>query len=100
MAYVIAAPEMMTAAASDLAAIGSNVDAAHNRGAGQPGLRTRSPVERSASGGPRSARDAIPSMSPRRSAHTAPSDKLHDVDLQRRLWEVSEELTGVVYPVG
>jgi len=29
MAYVIAAPEMMTAAASDLASIGSNVDAAH-----------------------------------------------------------------------
>jgi NAD(P)-dependent dehydrogenase (short-subunit alcohol dehydrogenase family) len=30
----------------------------------------------------------------------ASSDKSHDVDLQRRLWEVSEELTGVVYPVG
>lgn len=29
MSYVIAAPEMMTAAASDLAAIGSNVSAAH-----------------------------------------------------------------------
>jgi hypothetical protein len=29
MAYVIAAPEMMTAAATDLATIGSNVDAAH-----------------------------------------------------------------------
>jgi Flp pilus assembly protein TadG len=29
MAYVIAAPEMMTSAASDLAAIGSNVSAAH-----------------------------------------------------------------------
>jgi hypothetical protein len=29
MAYVIAAPEMMTAAASDLATIGSNVSAAH-----------------------------------------------------------------------
>jgi hypothetical protein len=29
MAYVIAAPEMMTAAAADLAAIGSNVSAAH-----------------------------------------------------------------------
>ena len=29
MSYVIAAPEMMTSAASDLAAIGSNVDAAH-----------------------------------------------------------------------
>jgi NAD(P)-dependent dehydrogenase (short-subunit alcohol dehydrogenase family) len=27
------------------------------------------------------------------------SDKSHDVDLQRRLWTVSEELTGVVYPV-
>ena len=24
----------------------------------------------------------------------------HDVALQRRLWAVSEELTGVVYPVG
>jgi NAD(P)-dependent dehydrogenase (short-subunit alcohol dehydrogenase family) len=29
----------------------------------------------------------------------ASSDKSHDVDLQRRLWTVSEELTGVVYPV-
>jgi hypothetical protein len=29
MSFVIAAPEMMTAAATDLAAIGSNVDAAH-----------------------------------------------------------------------
>jgi NAD(P)-dependent dehydrogenase (short-subunit alcohol dehydrogenase family) len=28
------------------------------------------------------------------------SRKSHDVDLQRRLWAVSEELTGVVYPVG
>ncbi|MGO9103319.1 MAG: SDR family NAD(P)-dependent oxidoreductase [Mycobacterium sp.] len=27
------------------------------------------------------------------------SKKSHDVDLQRRLWAVSEELTGVVYPV-
>jgi NAD(P)-dependent dehydrogenase (short-subunit alcohol dehydrogenase family) len=27
------------------------------------------------------------------------SRKSHDVDLQRRLWAVSEELTGVVYPV-
>ena len=30
----------------------------------------------------------------------ASSDKSHDVDRQRRLWAVSEELTGVVYPVG
>jgi NAD(P)-dependent dehydrogenase (short-subunit alcohol dehydrogenase family) len=30
----------------------------------------------------------------------ASSRKSHDVDLQRRLWTVSEELTGVVYPVG
>jgi NAD(P)-dependent dehydrogenase (short-subunit alcohol dehydrogenase family) len=29
----------------------------------------------------------------------ASSDKSHDVDVQRRLWTVSEELTGVVYPV-
>jgi NAD(P)-dependent dehydrogenase (short-subunit alcohol dehydrogenase family) len=29
----------------------------------------------------------------------ASSDKSHDVDVQRRLWAVSEELTGVVYPV-
>jgi NAD(P)-dependent dehydrogenase (short-subunit alcohol dehydrogenase family) len=28
------------------------------------------------------------------------SDQSHDVKLQRRLWEVSEDLTGVVYPVG
>jgi NAD(P)-dependent dehydrogenase (short-subunit alcohol dehydrogenase family) len=28
----------------------------------------------------------------------ASSDKSHDVGLQRRLWAVSEELTGVVYP--
>jgi len=28
------------------------------------------------------------------------SDRSHDVDLQRGLWAVSEELTGVVYPVG
>jgi len=28
------------------------------------------------------------------------SGKSHDADLQRRLWAVSEELTGVVYPVG
>jgi NAD(P)-dependent dehydrogenase (short-subunit alcohol dehydrogenase family) len=28
------------------------------------------------------------------------SRKSHDVNLQRRLWAVSEELTGVVYPVG
>jgi len=27
------------------------------------------------------------------------SKKSHDVDLQRRLWAVSEELTGVVYPI-
>jgi NAD(P)-dependent dehydrogenase (short-subunit alcohol dehydrogenase family) len=26
------------------------------------------------------------------------SDKSHDIELQRRLWAVSEELTGVVYP--
>jgi ribosomal 30S subunit maturation factor RimM len=26
------------------------------------------------------------------------SDQSHDADLQRRLWTVSEELTGVVYP--
>jgi NAD(P)-dependent dehydrogenase (short-subunit alcohol dehydrogenase family) len=30
----------------------------------------------------------------------ASSDKSHDVDVQRRLWAVSEELTGVVYPLG
>jgi NAD(P)-dependent dehydrogenase (short-subunit alcohol dehydrogenase family) len=28
------------------------------------------------------------------------SKKSHDADLQRRLWSVSEELTGVVYPFG
>lgn len=28
------------------------------------------------------------------------SEKSHDVDVQRRLWAVSEELTGVSYPVG
>jgi NAD(P)-dependent dehydrogenase (short-subunit alcohol dehydrogenase family) len=28
------------------------------------------------------------------------SKKSHDVDLQRRLWTVSEELTGVTYPFG
>jgi NAD(P)-dependent dehydrogenase (short-subunit alcohol dehydrogenase family) len=28
------------------------------------------------------------------------SAQSHDVELQRRLWAVSEELTGVVYPVG
>jgi NAD(P)-dependent dehydrogenase (short-subunit alcohol dehydrogenase family) len=30
----------------------------------------------------------------------ASSAKSHDVDVQRRLWAVSEELTGVVYPTG
>jgi NAD(P)-dependent dehydrogenase (short-subunit alcohol dehydrogenase family) len=30
----------------------------------------------------------------------ASSDKSHDLDVQRRLWAVSEELTGVVYPAG
>jgi NAD(P)-dependent dehydrogenase (short-subunit alcohol dehydrogenase family) len=30
----------------------------------------------------------------------ASSGRSHDVDLQRRLWAVSEELTGVGYPVG
>ncbi len=30
----------------------------------------------------------------------ASSEKSHDADVQRRLWAVSEELTGVVYPVG
>jgi NAD(P)-dependent dehydrogenase (short-subunit alcohol dehydrogenase family) len=30
----------------------------------------------------------------------ASSSKSHDAELQRRLWAVSEELTGVVYPVG
>jgi NAD(P)-dependent dehydrogenase (short-subunit alcohol dehydrogenase family) len=30
----------------------------------------------------------------------ASSAQSHDVELQRRLWAVSEELTGVVYPVG
>ncbi|HZU50030.1 MAG TPA: SDR family NAD(P)-dependent oxidoreductase [Mycobacterium sp.] len=30
----------------------------------------------------------------------ASSDQSHDVELQKRLWAVSEELTGVVYPVG
>jgi len=29
----------------------------------------------------------------------ASSTKSHDVDRQRRLWAVSEELTGVIYPV-
>jgi len=28
------------------------------------------------------------------------SSQSHDVKLQQRLWKVSEELTGVVYPVG
>jgi hypothetical protein len=28
------------------------------------------------------------------------SEQSHDADLQRRLWAVSEELTGVVYPIG
>jgi hypothetical protein len=28
------------------------------------------------------------------------SKKSHDADRQRRLWTVSEELTGVVYPIG
>ena len=27
------------------------------------------------------------------------SEKSHDVDMQRRLWAVSEELTGVTYPL-
>jgi hypothetical protein len=27
------------------------------------------------------------------------SDRSHDVDVQKRLWTVSEELTGVVYPL-
>lgn len=30
----------------------------------------------------------------------ASNARSHDVDVQRRLWAVSEELTGVVYPVG
>lgn len=30
----------------------------------------------------------------------ASSAQSHDLDLQRRLWAVSEELTGVSYPVG
>jgi NAD(P)-dependent dehydrogenase (short-subunit alcohol dehydrogenase family) len=30
----------------------------------------------------------------------ASSNRSHDVDLQRRLWAVSEELTGVVHPIG
>jgi NAD(P)-dependent dehydrogenase (short-subunit alcohol dehydrogenase family) len=30
----------------------------------------------------------------------ASSAKSHDVEVQKRLWAVSEELTGVVYPVG
>ena len=30
----------------------------------------------------------------------ASSEKSHDVDVQRRLWAASEELAGVVYPVG
>jgi NAD(P)-dependent dehydrogenase (short-subunit alcohol dehydrogenase family) len=30
----------------------------------------------------------------------ASSGRSHDVNVQRRLWTVSEELTGVVYPVG
>jgi hypothetical protein len=29
----------------------------------------------------------------------ASSKKSHDADRQRRLWAVSEELTGVTYPV-
>jgi hypothetical protein len=30
----------------------------------------------------------------------ASSSRSHDVKLQQRLWKVSEELTGVVHPVG
>ncbi|MDT5132041.1 MAG: hypothetical protein QOE41_1352, partial [Mycobacterium sp.] len=30
----------------------------------------------------------------------ASSAKSHDVEVQKRLWALSEELTGVVYPVG
>lgn len=30
----------------------------------------------------------------------ASSEKSHDVDVQRRLWKVSEQLTGVTYPLG
>ena len=29
----------------------------------------------------------------------ASSEQSHDVELQRRLWAVSEQLTGVTYPV-
>ena len=29
-----------------------------------------------------------------------PASKSHDVEVQKRLWAVSEELTGVTYPVG
>jgi hypothetical protein len=29
----------------------------------------------------------------------ASSDQSYDANLQRRLWAVSEELTGVVYPL-
>ncbi len=29
----------------------------------------------------------------------ASSEQSHDEDIQRRLWTVSEELTGVTYPV-
>ena len=30
----------------------------------------------------------------------ASSTKSHDAERQRRLWAVSEELTGVTYPIG
>jgi hypothetical protein len=30
----------------------------------------------------------------------ASNDRSHDVDAQKRLWAASEELTGVVFPVG
>ena len=30
----------------------------------------------------------------------ASSAQSHDIELQRRLWAVSEELTGVISPVG
>ena len=68
------------------AEMGALADAARRhrpRRAGRPVLRTRR--ARRAARAPESSLTS--------------SKQSHDEDLQRRLWDVSEELTGVTYPV-
>ena len=58
----------------------------------------RQPIPACSAGSTSAPTDSPNSAATRRSWPPAPAS--HDIDAQRRLWAVSEELTGVTFPVG